>query len=174
MDLAERDGIRRLMMKCIQAQHAIERLVGERQLLSSRGHVRGVIAEHEPVVAGETLAAAAHHLHGEVDGNGANADPVQQFGRPARARGEIEDEIVWSGREQLARHREVEQVRPAQTQAGPVQRKVEAVVTSCFSSARSAASETRLMLGTSRFSHANSSSALIESIASSPGNSRFV
>ena len=126
VDFAKGRGVGRQVVQGVHAQHAVEAAGDERQRLSPRRDERGVVAEHQAAVGGQTLAAAPHHFNRQIDRDRSDSEAAEKLRGPARAGGEVQDEVVGARGEQLARDGEVEQIVPALLRGRPVQRKVEA------------------------------------------------
>ena len=113
------------MVQGVQTQNSVELLCPKRQGLSSAGHERRVVAEHEAAVGGQPLSPPTHHFDRQVDGDCPDSDSAEKLRGPAGARGEIEDEVVGAWRQEMARDRELEQVVPALARGRPVKRETQ-------------------------------------------------
>ena len=69
----------------------------------------GFVAEHQAAVGGQALTASPHHFNRQVHGDRSNSEAAEKFRGPARADGEVQDEVVGAGGEKLTGDGEVEQ-----------------------------------------------------------------
>ena len=114
------------MVQGVHAQYAVEAALDERQRLSPGRDERGVVAEHQAAVGGQALAPAPHHFNRQIHGDRSDSEAAEKLRGPARAGGEVQDEVVGARGEQPTRDGEVEQIVPALHRGRPVQGKIEA------------------------------------------------